>query len=317
MRGAAEKTELIEWWDAMDTLLGVNGRVQDIAKGLRMARACRHEDSKLCALFPEDKPVPSKEEMKQVFLALGEDRRALFFAGMIAGRDLGLVRRSAELGYAPAQAFVASCCQGREQFEWASKASAQTDRAGLYQLAVCWLNGMACSRDDVKAVQLFKEGAELDHTLAQFCYGQYAFHGNNWNRYFWWGRAAAKCNVSAPTSLAEAAAKYLKLFENGMGSGRVLFGIGAACRGHLREGIAFGSEMHADFVNAMKRAVALHDEWCEDTKRAVCCWTWCAKELGVVKDVRLCIAKMLWAERVAWVPLSERKKDVRSAALVR
>ncbi len=301
MRDTADKAEMIKWWDAMDRLLVSNGAEQDIAEGLRMARACQHEDSKwLCALFPEDKPVPSKDEMKQVFLSL-DDRRALFFAGTIAVHDDDLVQRSAELGYAPAQVLFASGCEEVEQFEWAAKAAAQGDRDGLCQLALCWRDGCGVSEDDAKALQLFKEAAELGHAEAQWCYG-HGFDENSWERYLWWRRAAAGGHGLARRYIVEEAVPQLKLFNEGKGSGRVLFEIGAACKGHLGGGKAFGLLVHDDWLHATERAVALRNEWCEDAKRAVCCWMLCAKQLGVAKDLRLLIAGVLWAERVAWIP---------------
>ncbi len=270
MSGTFEKAELTKWSDAMDKLLGANGVEQDIAKGVRMARACRHEDSVwLCALFPNDKPVPSKEEMKQVLLAQGEDIRALVFASMIARRDRDLVESSAEVGYAPAQAWFAGFCRGREQFEWASKAAAQRDRNGLVQLAMCWRDGCGVSEDDAKAMQLFKEAAELGHAKAQLCYG-HGFDKKSWERYFWWGQAVARGYETGLRELAEAAAEHLRLFDMGEGSGRVMFEIGSACKGHLGDDKLFCYGILSRSHNAMRRAVVLHDKWCEDAKRGVC-----------------------------------------------
>ncbi len=114
MRGAVDdKAELIKWWDAIDIICGCNGAFQDLAKGLHMARECTHEDARwLCALFPADESVLSGEVMRQVLSALGDDRRTHFFFGPL-GSYFESLWRSAQLGYAPAQAQLAPQCNGQ------------------------------------------------------------------------------------------------------------------------------------------------------------------------------------------------------------
>ncbi len=247
-------------------------------------------------LAPCGRAVPSKEEMKQVFLAAGEDRRALFFA---LGATL-------------------ACCSGRPKWDTLLRKRGfrrivkdASSSSGLPKLRlkgtegdfVNW-HGVGIMVMDVqrKAVPLYKDGAELGDALAQSCYGWCAFDERSWERYFWLGRAAAKGYERDHNDIAGAAFVELKLFDDGKGLGRVVFEIGAACKGHLVDDTAFGSEMPPEFLTAMTRAVALHDEWCEDAKRAVWCWIWSSKQLGVGKDVRLLIVRALWAQRVTWIP---------------
>jgi hypothetical protein len=100
-----KKSQLIEWWDAMDTITGQR-TTKDIAKGLQMARKCKHDDASwLASLFPNDALV-TKAEMTNVMLAQSDDRRAMFLAFFLGGAKDLLLRRAAEMGYAPAQAML-------------------------------------------------------------------------------------------------------------------------------------------------------------------------------------------------------------------
>ncbi len=61
------------------------------------------------------------------------------------------------------------------------------------------------------------------------------------------------------------------------GSGRILFQYGLAfSNADLRSG------MHGDSYN-----VLLFRQWCSDAKNGILCWLWVAKQLGVVKDIRV------------------------------
>ncbi len=176
------------------------------------------------------------------------------------------------------------------------------------QDCVSWLRVGTVPLDALRTRQKqcsFSKKRQLGYAEAELCYGLFGFDESSRQRYCWWGRAAAKGDVNARNRMAEAALKQLKLSDDGKGSGPALFEIGVACKGHLGDGEAFGGEMRADFFNALKRAVALHDEWCEDARRAVFCWMLCSRQLGVAKDLRLLIARALWAKRVAWIPKVE------------
>jgi hypothetical protein len=61
-----------------------------------------------------------------------------------------------------------------------------------------------------------------------------------------------------------------------------------------------GAGRHLENTVAVGRAVALHKECCEGTKRAIRCWIWVAKQKHIiVKAVRGIVCKMLWGEKVA------------------
>ncbi len=309
-RGVDNKAQadLIKWWDAMDMLLGTEHGRRNFAEGLRMARECEHEDAKwLCRLIPAEKPILTKEEMKHIFVAQGEERRALFFAAMVFVDDEMLLQRSAELDYHPAQAMFAARCQGCVRVEWAGKAAAQKDRIGLYELGKCYFEGDGCIKNETRALHLLKEAAELGWIPAQFYYGGKGFDESSWERYYWWGRAATSGWLDALFRLGREAVKQVKLFEMGHGTARVVFEIGAVSKGKLdsKSSTMFNYSLQElgvdrEQLHAMEQAVLFHDEWCNNAKAAVECWIWTAKQLGVVKDVRILIARRLWEERAVW-----------------
>jgi hypothetical protein len=138
----------------------------------------------LVSLFPVDRPIPTSSETHEVFLAQGEDMRALFFAGHIGAIDEELVQRSAEMGYAPAQAKMTESTDAEKGFAWAEKAAAQGDRAGLNMLGWGLSLGIGCSADSNEGLLFYKEAAEPGDANAQYSYGRYMFDEKCWERYY-------------------------------------------------------------------------------------------------------------------------------------
>jgi hypothetical protein len=81
------------------------------------------------------KDVNTVQDAKRVLFALGQkDARALCFAWLCCDwdeqEDLTALRRSAELGFAFAQAWLAGQTEGEEKFKFAQLAAAQGERDG-------------------------------------------------------------------------------------------------------------------------------------------------------------------------------------------
>ncbi len=182
-----------------------------------MARECQHPDAKwLCSLFPIDAPL-TRKGLLGVMAEQGEDPRALFIRSRLA-KDNVMKQRAAELGYAPAQAdWAHDCPVAAEQIVWAEKARAQGDLYGTYRLARLLLKG---GRDRDKAIALFGEAAEQGHVSAQFHFGKERFAEGDWQRYRWWGRAAAGGKWCARRSLRITTGAHLKLFDQGIQVGK-------------------------------------------------------------------------------------------------
>ncbi len=135
----------------------------------------------------------------------------------------------------------------------------------------------------------------------------------------------------------EAAARQLTLFDKG-GCGKALFELGIAFttvkkqeprskakpRGRQADGKLIkanqngGSGRKKKFVEdadqeeeveqvdeeeektkVADRVVSLFNNWQSAAKRGVMCWLWLSRELGVMKDIRLVVADLVWADRAA------------------
>ncbi len=296
----ADQADLIRWRDLLDSLTSTQV-LCDVNRGLQLARQSQHPDAQwLCSLFPgvEDR---TNEELLRVMKTQGVDRRALYVRSRRS--ETTLLRRAAELGYAPAQARWSSYCSGAERLEWAQKAAAQGDRAGVSALATCFWFSVGCEEDKTKARALWREAAELGEVSAQFVHGAEGCTQNDWQRYRWWGMAAARGENVAGQEMVGATSEQLQWWEEGACDGRVVFELGAAFRGHVdvMAGTCFGFSVDSnDDLKAVQRCIELLNEWVALSKSAIETWIGIARRLHVVKDIRLMIAWLLRAEPWAW-----------------
>jgi hypothetical protein len=272
-----------------------------MGEGLRLARLCKHEEAKwLVGLFPGEAPVCGLKA-QDIFLAQGEDARALCFGGVVYGWRDDLIRWAAELGCALAQGMMANA-DGVERVAWAEMATAQKDPSGMARLALFCMSGEGCQENKTRGLILFKEAAELEDAFAQFCYGHDAFSEHEPERYVWLVKAACKGMEAARSEMAGEIPKQLKIFDNG-GSGRIVFAIGAALSAVDKPAIFVEKES----LNSAQRTMVLYDHWCRMAKEAIRYWIAIGARLkGINKDMRMLIARLLWAERASW---SEREKD--------
>jgi TPR repeat protein len=195
-----DRAEQIKWWDVLDALIGHSrARASTTEEALEKMRECQHPDAlRLASLFPPGVDVTC-ERVAEVMREHGDDARVLFLAWVY--RDdweaPDLLERSASMGYAPAQGHLATWLEvhvgtDRDQFKWATLAAAQSDREGTYRLGACFLEGCGCASNKEKAVELFRRAAEWEQPDALWEYGELAFDGLDWERFYWWARAAAR-----------------------------------------------------------------------------------------------------------------------------
>jgi hypothetical protein len=151
---------LLEWYKIRDTFFGENFVVQNIPFALALAGRCQHPEARWLFEACGGKDVTTKEDGKRVFLALGQnDARALSFAWLccpwLEQRDSTPLRRSAELGFAFAQVWMAGRTRGEEKFKFAQLAAAQGERDGFYWFGVYFRDGEGCEEDLDKAKENF------------------------------------------------------------------------------------------------------------------------------------------------------------------
>ncbi len=296
MTVVVEKAEQIKWWDVLDKV----GDHPGVA--MQMARKCLHPDAQwLSSLFPDEGVVVTKEMMRGVMETQGDDPRANFIRSELSPNERVLLQRAANLGYAPAQAALCPLFgASKKGLEMAEKAAAQGDRNGMYHLGYLLWCGGGCAPDPVRAASVWREAAELGQAKSQSSFGQLAFPAGDWQRYRWMGRVAVSGYTEVIDFLVEAADKMLKLFEEGSVSGRVVFELGSVFSGLVDIDDETFGWYDEDEVEGPHRCIQLHGEWCNAAKRAIECWLVVGSRLGVMKDIQLMIARLLWVERADW-----------------
>jgi hypothetical protein len=147
---------LLEWYKIRDTCFGQNRVPQNIPWALHLAAFCEHPDARWLTEVCAGKKVKTVKDAKRLFSGLGEDARALCFVWLLDERqDSAPLHRSAELGFAWAQALVARFAEGEEMFRLAQLAASQGERAGFVVLGCCFRDGFGCSLDLDKAKENF------------------------------------------------------------------------------------------------------------------------------------------------------------------
>jgi hypothetical protein len=103
------EADWIKWWDALENFSSFATEPHDLETSLQLARESKHPDAQwLASLLPIGTPLTA-EGMERVLLAQGDDPRALFLvwalqaaSGEQGERELSLLQRAADCGYAPA-----------------------------------------------------------------------------------------------------------------------------------------------------------------------------------------------------------------------
>jgi tetratricopeptide (TPR) repeat protein len=301
-----DKAELIKLYDALDELAGNSGPI-DVVKGLQMARECQHPDAvRLASLFPAGATV-TQQRVVDVLLEQGDDPRAMWLAWGVAGRDdEGLLRRAAERGYARAQADLGDHTEDDDEaLRLLEMAAAQNDRDALYALGYRGMRDEGTDR--AKAIELFGRAAELNDGLAQKKYGELAFESDDWERYYWWGRAALQ-GFYAP-EFGASVLDFLPSFEEGR-NGRILRTMAPLLRGNIDVGkrIVLGITYNVYRMGQFQCVIELHDAMLGRARCAIDCWSIVGRRCQLVKDMRVIIAKMLWEEAWRW---GEKEEDAR------
>lgn len=285
------RAALIEWWDALDA--------RDFATWLQKARRCEHPDAQwLCSLLGADTTM---DEAVQALKAQGDDPRSMYVRSWLTN-DYAVLDRACNLGYAPAQVALALKLHPSDRLELAQKAAAQGHRAGMFLAGECMWRGRGCVEDRVRATALLQEAAELGHTIAQNMCAWRVYGDTQWQRYHWFGRAAARGYGPAITVLCREMPKWAKQFDEEGVSGRIMFELGLALKGHVDEaaGTLFLCDVAKDAIQGAATCVLLYDRWCAAARAAAECWIAVARRLAVVRDIRLLIARLVWAQRVEW-----------------
>jgi len=289
---------LLEWYKIRDLFFGNDFVSRNILLAIELAASCQHPDARWLTEACVGKDVTTWEDAELVFSALlgQNDARALCFIWLCGGSDLTSLRRSAELGFAFAQALLAGVTRGEEKFKFARLAAAQGERDGFFRLGWCFRDGKGCEKDLDKAKENWLRASDLGHVFAMVDLGL-LLNESDPQRWQWWGRLAALGNS---WSFLGNFAKQVDLFNSGSGSAAIMFAIGRALQGHVNEQArtSFNDKFKFDsHIGPAKQAIAFCEAQIKATKDAMRAWTLIGIKLNVVKDVRKLIAKLIWDSR--------------------
>ncbi len=310
MARTEDKRERIKWYHARRVFfelasVGVADdglRIQAMTprtmnEGLKLARQCKHEDARfLVSLFPNGSPA-TEADVAALFLAHGDDARCLCWAAESGAEPLfDLFRQAAESGcaFAKAQCGMLS----REAHAWLEEAAAQGEPQAMAELGCILSYGRnEMPTDSNRGRMLLREAAELGDPRGQFEFASIHCNVDAREQFKWFRRAALQeCEDHRPAQwrLMEVADAHVRLLST-VHSGRCVFEIGA-----VFSTVKLDPESSERERNGCRLAVEWYERWCEEARRGVLCWIWAARKLGVVKDIRLLIADLVWEDKVAW-----------------
>jgi hypothetical protein len=283
----------LEWYKVRDTALGINFVEQNFGLAVEFARKSSHPDCVWFAGLFADCPF-GKSDMTRVLLKCGDDARAMSFLAVLTNNE-SLLRKAATLGDPFAQAMMAKCTLGDECFEFASAAAASGDRDGFYFLGRFYENG-----DMDAAQECYEKAARENHAFAAFRLGK-CFAMSDPRRFFWAARAGLCGNCMGYVGEI---ATLLSLWP-GRGSSydQSVFQVGETLKRHLVvepfRRLLFGKAVDSFILTqvAVHDAIVFYEENIAGAANAVNCWSVCARRLGVVKDIRILIGKMVWEAR--------------------
>jgi hypothetical protein len=257
-----------------------------------MTALCQHLDVRWITEACAGKDVRrTMKDVKCFSAASRRNRSSVFFEWMHG--DLTSLRRSAELGFSCAQAWMAGQTRGEEKFKFSQMAAGQGERNGYYWLVRCFRDGEGYQKGLNRAKDNFLRASEQGDVWAMSNVGALLdeFDPERWRS---WGLAAARGNC---WPVFRDVVEQVDLFNHGHGSAAVMFAIGQALQGHVNEPAMkiFNESYEFDsLIRPAKQAVAFYEAQVKATKDAMRAWTLVGIKLKVVKDVRKLIAKLIW-----------------------
>jgi len=270
--------QIQKWYEIRDTLLGENRRKQDVKRALELCRMCSHPDAVWLVDVCAGKNVERVDELRNIFLEL-KDQRALCFASLldIFDLDFALLRHSADLGFACAQAWVSRCAsEGNERLEFATRSALQGERNGFFLLGTY----ADAEKNVQKAKENFLFAAQLGHVEAMVCFADCLTKCDPmW--WFWRGKAAT-CGVEG--KFPDLCLEVIERFKCSIGNRAIVFAIGQAFKHHPQ------NEYACEAINFF---------WaqCAAARKAVDTWTLVGIRFGIIKDIRMVLGRMIWDVR--------------------
>jgi hypothetical protein len=148
-------------------------------------------------------------------------------------------------------------------------------------------------------MELYQEAAELEFSPAQQTLGELAHGELDLERCYWWGRAAS--NRYNAYTFRTFVFLLMPSFERNKLC-RILHTVATVFKADLDEPTneLFGESLTSEHAASLRRVFELHEAMLVRARLGIACWCMAARRHGMVKDVRLMIAKMAWDEPWRW-----------------
>jgi hypothetical protein len=143
----------------------------------------------------------------------------------------------------------------------------------------------------MRAIELFREAAELGCPSSMYYRGELAFGELDEERYQWWDRAAQR---GCASMCFEAILSLIPVLERGEISW-ILHPAKVVGR-DLKVATNVPNVVYGEKVMKLRRLLAMVSR----AREAIMCWSIVGRRRGVVKDIRIMIAKIAWTEDWRW-----------------
>lgn len=275
-----------EWYKIRDLFCGENYVGQDIEKALALAKNCKHPDAVWLSNVMKNVNLSTVNWLDH-FMSLDQtDARTFYFAWHCQPSLAGLLKRSADMGYAFAQAkYQLHFAKDKTYAEAACK---QGERDGFHALARYYALQNDMTENYWFAV---RKAADLGYIDDIACVGDgFAQLNQEREAIIWYGKAALV--------LKFALLNYCrKIFATTTTANKYLLGKYAKLLIKKRDTRVWSTNSEKEKWKCAKQASTFYDQQVTASRNAVQAWSICAKRLNIIKDMRVFIAKLVWKNR--------------------
>lgn len=293
-----DEGQLRQWFEARNTFLGIDDYNQDVGKGLELASKCNHPDARwLCSVIPDPNmsALEAYELLSHLAQSANDGGRTQTFAALVDPL--------------PSPAF-----QHSSRYPLALAYSDFADSVDLIEAAEAYEPDALCQIAKFHGHYNWEKmelAARLGHFEAQYKVLKYRYKDWDPERYIKFDVLARKRIYDQ--SIVKLMYKCIREFQYGSYQhGAATFTIGKlvedvfdlSCRD---ECLIYGDPLWWAFDNLQKDvnaaskafaiAITLYRDQTRLTKDGIRMWSLIGKRLKVVKDIRIMISKMIWADR--------------------
>ena len=277
-------------------------------KGLRLAHSLKDrvpEMRWLASLFPLESlvngVVPEEVlngKLREWCAGHPEDARAAAYLGYFLDDD-AWIEKAASMGDVWAMSLIVYRYSASDNrlFKFASAAAEKGDARGTFLLVECYQQGHFCDRNESIADKLLEKAAYLGSYEAYIELVRYRPKDLDTmlrllSLYFF---LPVHDFARLQSSLDEA----LRGYANDGLYGGAIFEVGEMLKGNIDavEGTVFGHKRDPAQIEYFSQVVAMYEGWCDAARNACVAWILIAKRVGLNKDCRRLIAKIVWGAR--------------------